>query len=163
VDGTCDRWPDSEYKTVHTRAEAPQTTVTEKRPIVVGVKLEYKTAGQLTALRFYKTANEVAPLHRGAIYTWPQCELVCETPCFSSCAGPAWASVQLASPVYVEAGQQYILAVDGVTNFGKIEHAFPAQKGDGLISVIGSLSGYELGAVPMFEGDASSAYLIDGE
>jgi hypothetical protein len=163
VDGDCDRWPDSEFKNVHVPSDSPGRTVDERVPVVIGVKLEYRTAGQLTAFRFYKTANEVAPLHKGAIYTWPQCELVCETPCFSSCAGPAWASVQLPTPCFVQPGQQYILAVDGVTEYGKIENCFPAERGDGLISVIGSTFGYEVGSIPTFEGDASSAYLVDGE
>lgn len=158
----CNSLPSQTYGNIYTVEDIPATTFNEGSQLALGVKVTVKTAGAFTAFRFYKTEHEHAETHVGKVYTWPQGRLVGATSPFTSCRGPTWVSTSIVGGVDAVPGQEYIIVLDGVTDYAKTEHFFNGHRpSSGQVVVIGGVYGLVVGQVPTGDDQLPSSYFID--
>jgi hypothetical protein len=88
----------------------------------LGVKVQVVDAAQLTAIRFYKDANETGT-HVGRVWTVDGTQLGSVT--FSGeTAGAGWQEQALATPIDLTPGQTYVVSVNANSRFGMTAGTF---------------------------------------
>jgi hypothetical protein len=91
--------------TLFDASSAPAGTAAEDSPLEVGVRLQSDEDGYITALRFYKQANNTGT-HVGHLWSSSGVQLAEAT--FTNETASGWQEVELTTPVPITAGETYV-------------------------------------------------------
>jgi hypothetical protein len=82
-------------------------TVNDPNPVELGVKFTTSTAGEVTALKFYKGPSDTGP-HEGSL--WTASGTLLATTTFTGETASGWQTANLATPVTLSAGGTYVVS-----------------------------------------------------
>lgn len=85
------------------------------------LRFKVRRPGNVTAVRFIKSAGEGGQGHWAHVFEWESRQLLASTEDMddSACRGPTWVTVELPSPLPVWPGREYVAVVDGVRHFAR--------------------------------------------
>ena len=93
-------------RSLFTASNTPaQTNLNDGSPIEVGVKFTSSTAGQITALKFYRSAGDTGS---DLVDLWSSTGTKLASATFSNTAASGWQTVTLATPVSITANTTYV-------------------------------------------------------
>jgi outer membrane biosynthesis protein TonB len=92
----------------------------DPNPVEVGVRFQSASSGSLTAIRFFKAAQNVGT-HVG--HLWSSTGTLLATASFSNETASGWQQVNLASPVLLTAGSSYVVSYHS-SGFYSADHSF---------------------------------------
>lgn len=151
--------------------ETPESMdVTDGQPMVLGSRFRVSVAGEVRAVRFFKSPSEGGSGHVGKIYDWDTQELLASTGDASSgsviddsaCPGPGWVTIDLPTPLAVEPGREYMVAMDCLTYYVRTDYFAGSSQSNELEMVeSGAKFGYE-GSMPTMTALGSENYFVDG-
>lgn len=130
--------------------------------LVLGTQLSTSVSGNITALRYFKAAEEEFPAHTGRVYDASNGELLASvTFVDASCQGAGWVSVALPSPVVTVAHAEYVVAIDNVLHYPEDAGYWATAQTRGKLRFSGGKYGVTSGVMPAEA--TSSNYWIDGK
>jgi hypothetical protein len=156
--------------TVNSTGEAAQTLLTAQVPAAsyndgvsydLGVRIVADVAGQFTAVRFWKSADETGPgPHVGRI--WTASGQIVATVTFTNETASGWQQQALVSPVAVQANTEYLVTVNTQNYYPDTQSAFVAGLVNGHLQAPAGPNGV-FGAVGTFPTSSyqSSNYFRD--
>jgi hypothetical protein len=98
--------PPATTASLFTASNTPaQTTLNDGSPLEVGVKFTSSVAGQITALKFYRSASDTGP---DVLDLWTSTGTNLASATFTNTAASGWQTVTLATPVTVAANTTYV-------------------------------------------------------
>lgn len=164
----CRTWPE-DRESFYRPEELPQKpALTDGATLVLGLRFRARVAGALTAVRFYKPANERGVDHVGKIFDWGSGRQLAQTDAGmddSSCPCPGWVSLPLTAPLQIRPGVEYVVAIDCLRYYSKSNTMFDERpsRDDGLVTGPGSgVYTFTLGAMPNANFERDAHYFVDG-
>jgi hypothetical protein len=149
--------------TVFAPTDAPGGDALSDSPIEVGMKIRSSQAGYITALRFYKQANNTGT-HVGHLWT-ADGQLLAEATFENETAGPAWQEQALSAPVAITADTTYVVSYYSPHGkFGFSPGYFNGPIGSGALTAPADGNGvYKYGAAPAFPNETwnQTNYWVD--
>ncbi|WP_424630930.1 DUF4082 domain-containing protein [Bradyrhizobium sp. SYSU BS000235] len=82
-----------------------QTSVTDGTPLELGMKFTSSSAGQITALKFYRSPGDTGP---DLLSLWTSAGAKLATATFSNTSASGWQTVTLSTPVNINANTTYV-------------------------------------------------------
>jgi VCBS repeat-containing protein len=86
-------------------SSTPAGSFNDGQQLEVGVKFSSSVAGQITALKFYRSANDTGP---DVLDLWSATGTRLATATFTNTSATGWQTVQLAAPVSINANTTYV-------------------------------------------------------
>ncbi|MCW2225810.1 VCBS repeat-containing protein [Bradyrhizobium japonicum] len=86
-------------------ANIPATNGNDGQPLELGMKFTSSTAGQVTALKFYRSANDNGP---DVLDLWSGTGTLLASATFTNTSASGWQTVALATPVTISANTTYV-------------------------------------------------------
>lgn len=169
---SCYTWPGLGLQTIFAgKEDTPELEdVTEDRPMVLGVRFRANLVGDIRAVRFYKSPGEGGSNHVGKIYDWETQELLASTADAgavvddSACPGPGWITIDLPTPLLVEPGREYVVALDSLMHYVKTENQLANGWWNNELEAVenGAVYAQDEGYMPTETWLGGNNYWIDG-
>jgi hypothetical protein len=162
---SCNRFPSSPgYLTFFNPSNAPESlSESEGVPVVVGTRFMSTSPGYITAIRWFKSSDELWEGHRAFIYQYTNGALVAQAVDFTdrSCPGPSWVIVPLTRPMEVPPNAQFVAVVEGMDFYTRTEGYFGRVFRNGSLAVPANagLIGRSRGAMPRTQ--SATNYFVD--
>ncbi|MEQ1956581.1 DUF4082 domain-containing protein [Mesorhizobium yinganensis] len=93
------------YSLFNASATPAQTSLNDGRQIELGVKFSANVAGQITALKFYRSPSDTG---QNVVDLWTSTGTKLATATYSGTTGSGWQTVALATPVSITANTTYV-------------------------------------------------------
>ncbi|WP_371833313.1 DUF4082 domain-containing protein [Ferirhizobium litorale] len=127
-------------------------SVDDNAPVNLGMKFQADVAGSITSIRFYKAEDNTGP-HTG--YLWTATGTLLASATFTNETASGWQTVNLASPVNIEADTTYVVSYSTNGNYSATPNAFSSEiSNDNLTALSSALSGgngvYAYGSAGLF-------------
>ena len=133
-------------ESLFTSSTVPGAKENDGTPYEMGMRFRSASSGQISAIRFYKVAEDTG-VHVGSIFSTNGSKLASVT--FSGESLSGWQSQALPSPVSIQANVDYVVSVTSPTgNYGYTEYAFNSPIPRGNLTGLGSLFGPSDGSIP---------------
>jgi hypothetical protein len=140
--------------------QVPAGTFSENVAYELGVRIVPDVAGQFTAVRFWKAANETPTSHVGHI--WSATGQLLASVTFANESVSGWQQQALAIPLAVNANVEYVVSVNTANFFPDTQNAFGAGLMNGHLRAVGGANGVFAAAGAFPSGSyASSNYFRD--
>jgi hypothetical protein len=140
--------------------QVPAAAFTDGVPYELGVRIVPDIAGQFTAVRFWKTANETATTHVG--HVWSGTGQLLATVTFTNESASGWQQQALATPLAVTANVQYVVSVNTANFFPDTQNVFSAGLVNSHLRAVSGANGLFAAAGAFPTGSyASSNYFRD--
>jgi Domain of unknown function (DUF4082) len=102
-------------------------------PYELGLKIVASHAGQLTAIRYWKTAGETGP-HFG--HVWSNTGTLLASATFANETASGWQQAALNPPLAISAAQTYVVSVNSKTAYGATNNALATSVTNGFLSTV---------------------------
>lgn len=135
-----------------------RTSVRTRRATTVGVVVKTTTAGQVTALRYFKGRTNMGP-HVGAVYSASGKQLVRVR--FRKETARGWQKVRLASPLSVRAGQRVTVAVHMPRGHHALSRSYRWPRRAGALNGLRGVKSVGSALRRPTAGKASNNYFVD--
>jgi VCBS repeat-containing protein len=121
-----------------TASNAPaQTNLNDGSPLEVGVKFSSSVAGQVIALKFYRSPNDTGP---DLLDLWTSTGTKLASATFTNTAASGWQTVNLATPVTIAANTTYVASYHTTGAYVVTEPYFTADVTSGVLTAPSSVS-----------------------
>ncbi|MGM4906713.1 DUF4082 domain-containing protein [Tardiphaga sp. 866_E4_N2_1] len=121
-----------------TGSNAPaQTNLNDGSPLEVGVKFSSSVAGQVIALKFYRSPNDTGP---DLLDLWTSTGTKLASATFTNTAASGWQTVNLATPVTIAANTTYVASYHTTGAYVVTEPYFTADVTSGVLTAPTSAS-----------------------
>ena len=101
-----------------------QTNLNDGRPLEVGMKFTSSTAGQITALKFYRSPGDTGP---DLLDLWTATGTKLASATFTNTTASGWQTVSLATPVAISANTTYIVSYHTTGTYVATNNYFTAR------------------------------------
>ncbi|WP_026282681.1 DUF4082 domain-containing protein [Rhizobium sp. 2MFCol3.1] len=117
-------------------------------PVELGVRFVASAGGQITALRYYKSAQDIGT-HVGSL--WSSTGTLLASAVFSNETASGWQTVTLNAPVTITAGTTYVASYHSNGHYAATPNYFTADYSNGGLTAPGSTNGvYAYGSTSLF-------------
>lgn len=141
------------------------TSVADPNPVELGFKFQASDAGQITGIRFYKSAQDVGP-HVADL--WTASGTLLATATFTNETASGWQQVEFASPVAIDANTTYVASYHSSGNYAADPGLFTNSMTNGPLtapssSSVGGNGVYAYGSSSLFPTNSynSTSYGVD--
>jgi VCBS repeat-containing protein len=114
-----------------------QTNLNDGTPLEVGMKFSASTAGQITALKFYRSPGDTGP---DLLDLWTATGTKLASATFSNTAASGWQTVNLATPVNITANTTYIASYHTTGAYVTTNNFFTSAVTNGTLTAPSSAS-----------------------
>ncbi|MBE7184196.1 MAG: DUF4082 domain-containing protein [Methylobacterium mesophilicum] len=140
-------------QTIFASTDAPATVrVNDASPVELGMKFKADVAGTVTAIRFFKGADNTGP-HEGRL--WNAANQLVGTVNFTNETASGWQEATLATPVNIAAGQTYTVSYHTNGYYSATSDGFATNKVSGNLE---ALSGAVAGGNGVFKYGPSGTF-----
>jgi hypothetical protein len=108
-----------------------QTNLNDGSPLEVGVKFTSSVAGQITALKFYRSAGDTGP---DLVDLWTATGTNLARASFTNTAASGWQTVNLSTPVNIAANTTYVASYHTTGEYVVTEPYFTAAVTNGTLT-----------------------------
>jgi uncharacterized protein DUF4082 len=108
-----------------------QTNLNDGSPLEVGVKFTSSVAGQITALKFYRSANDNGP---DLLDLWTSTGTKLASATFTNTAASGWQTVSLTTPVSIAANTTYVASYHTTGTYVVTDNFFTADVTSGVLT-----------------------------
>ncbi len=123
-------------------------SVNDNQPVNLGMRFQADAAGWITAIRFYKGADNTGP-HSG--YLWTASGTLLASVTFDNEAASGWQTAELSQQVAVEADTTYVVSYSTSGNYSATGNYFGSEVTNGdLRGLAGNNGVYAYGAAGLF-------------
>ncbi len=119
--------------------QVPAGTFNDNVAYEFGIRIVADVAGQFTAVRFWKTANETPTTHVGRI--WSATGQLLATVTFTNESASGWQQQALPTPLAVVANAEYVVSVNTANFFPDTQNAFGAGLVNGHLRAVSGANG----------------------
>ena len=113
------------------------TNLNDGSPLEVGVKFSSSVAGQVTALKFYRSPNDTGP---DLLDLWSSTGTKLASATFTNTAASGWQTVNLTTPVAIAANTTYVASYHTTGAYVVTEPYFTAGVTSGVLTAPSSAS-----------------------
>ena len=108
-----------------------QTNLNDGSPLEVGVKFQSSVAGQITALKFYRSASDTGP---DLLDLWTSTGTKLASATFTNTAASGWQTVTLATPVSITANTTYVASYHTTGEYVVTDNFFTTALTNGVLT-----------------------------
>ena len=108
-----------------------QTNLNDGSPLEVGVKFQSSVAGQITALKFYRSASDTGP---DLLDLWTSTGTKLASATFTNTAASGWQTVTLATPVAIAANTTYVASYHTTGEYVATDNFFTTALTNGVLT-----------------------------
>lgn len=143
-----------------TDAEAGES-MTDHKTLVLGAVMQTSAATNITAIRWYKAAEQDSLDYKAFIYEASTGKALLSLDFSQNCKKEGWVSVPLPTPFCTTPKTRYIVAIDYLTYYVKVEEGLALPQGAGSVVITDGAWGQEVGVMP--SNIVTGNYFIDGK
>ncbi|WP_425327244.1 DUF4082 domain-containing protein [Rhizobium grahamii] len=125
----------STYSLFSATSTPAQTNLNDNRQIELGVKFQANVAGQITAVKFYRSANDNG---QNVVDLWTTGGTKLATATYAGTTGSGWQTVNFATPVTITAGTTYIASYHTTGAYVATGNYFTAAVTSGPLTALSS-------------------------
>ncbi len=123
------------YSLFNASAVPTQTNLNDSKQLELGVKFTSNVAGQITAIKFYRSANDNG---QNVVDLWSSTGTKLATATYSGTTGSGWQTVNLATPVTIAANTTYIASYHTTGAYAATSGFFTNGVSSGPLSALSS-------------------------
>ena len=125
-----------------------QTNLNDGTPLEVGMKFTSSVAGQITALKFYRSASDTGP---DLLDLWTATGTKLASATFTNTTASGWQTVSLATPVAITANTTYVASYHTTGAYVATNNFFTTAFTSGLLTAPSSARPAATASMPMAE------------